>query len=206
LRGQLLSYTKPLKNEGLMRLLLSEAQQDEMRYAYRDGVPGLLVSGLVWATAAIVCSFLGLNRAVWTLLVGGVLISPISAVLTKATGRPGRAKNNGLNQLAMASTIWLILCCAMAYGLFLFNPTFFFPAMMGTIGCRYLVFGSVFGRATFWLIGGSLIVAGYLAFSWTLPPAVSAGLCGLIEVLFAVVLSSRSFKSASPHSAGVTRT
>jgi hypothetical protein len=191
--------------EELMRLSMSEAQQNEMRHAYRDGAPGVLVSGLVWTAAAIVCHFFGIDRAVWTLLIGGALISPVSAIITKATGRPGRAKDNALNQLAMASTIWLILCCAMAYGLFLLKPALFFPAMMGTIGCRYLVFSSVFGRAIFWAIGASLIVAGYLAFFWAFPPAAAAGLCGLIELLFATVLSSNSTGPAASNSGAVSR-
>jgi len=183
--------------EELMKLSISEPQQTEMRLAYRDGAPGVLVSGMVWIAAAMACHFLGINRGVWTLLIGGALISPISGVLTKASGRPGRAKGNALNQLAMASTIWLIVCCAMAYGLFLLKPVLFFPAMMGTIGCRYLVFASVFGRSIFWLIGASLILAGYIAYSWAMAPAVAAGLGGLIEILFALVLSTRAVRTAA---------
>ena len=122
-----------------MQLSVSEEQQDEMRHAHFDGAPGILVSGLVWLTAALVCQLLGMHRAVWTLLIGGALIYPISAILTKVLGRPAKtSKANALNQLGMASTIWLILCCAMAYGLYLFQPTWFFPAMMVTIGSRYL--------------------------------------------------------------------
>jgi hypothetical protein len=159
-----------------------------MCHAYRDGAPGVLVSGLVWITAALVCHFLDVNRAVWALLIGGALIFPISVMVTKAIGRPARAKDNALNQLAMASTIWLILCCAMAYGLFLLKPTLFFPAMMGTIGCRYLVFASVYGRVIFWIMGASLVVAGYLAYFWTAPPAIAAGIGGLIELTFAAIV------------------
>jgi hypothetical protein len=179
-----------------MRLSISEAQQIEMRHAYRDGAPGVLVSALVWISAALVCYFLDVYRGVWALLIGGVLISPISAVVTKAMGRPSRAKDNALNQLAMASTIWLILCCAMSYGLFLLKPTLFFPAMMGTIGCRYLVFASVFGRVIFWVIGMSLVMAGYLAFFWVAPPAVAAGVGGLIELTFAALVFLNASKRA----------
>ncbi|PRC94667.1 DUF7010 family protein [Solimicrobium silvestre] len=170
-----------------MRLSLSEVQQEEMCHAYYDGAPGILVSGLVWIATALVCYLFGINQAVWTLLVGGSLIYPISAIVTKAVGRPAKtSKANALNQLAMASTIWLILCCAMAYGLFLFMPTLFFPAMMVTIGSRYLIFASIYGRSIFWVMGVSLIVAGNFVFFAAIPPVVAAGLGGLIEVLFAV--------------------
>ena len=180
-----------------MRLTPTEDQQDEMRHAYYDGAPGILVSGLVWLASALVCYRLGINKAVWTLLIGGALIHPIGTLLTKTVGRPAKTdKANALNQLAMASTIWLILCCAMAYGLFLLKPELFFPAMMATIGSRYLVFASIFGRPIFWVLGVSLIAAANLAFFSAVPPTVAAGLGGLIEVLFAFLVFSQASKPA----------
>ena len=117
-------------------------------------------------------------------------------MLTKATGRSGKANANALNQLALASTVWLIICCAMAYGLYLLKPALFFPAMMATIGSRYLVFATVFGRVLFWVMGASLIAAGCFALLWTVSPAVGAGLGGLTEIVFGAVLSFKAFKAA----------
>ncbi len=180
-----------------MNLTPTEEHQREMRHAYYDGAPGVLVSGLVWMTAALVCYKLGIHKAVWTLFIGGALIFPISTIVEKAMGRPAKTgKGNALNPLAWASTFWLILCCAMAYGLFLLKPELFFPAMMATIGCRYLVFASLYGRLIFWTFGGSLILAAYLAFFSSLPPAVVAGLGGLIEILFAILVFLRASKPA----------
>jgi hypothetical protein len=180
-----------------MQLSISEQQQQEMRHAYYDGAPGILVSSLVWMAAALVCYQLGINQAVWTLLIGGAFIYPISLIVTKALGRAATtSKANALNQLGMASTIWLILCCAMAYGLFLLKPSLFFPAMMATIGCRYLVFASLYGRSIYWLIGVSLILAANLTFFLALTPVVAAGLGGLIELLFSVLVFSKASKLA----------
>lgn len=168
-----------------------------MRLAYYDGAPGILVSGLVWLTAALVCHLFGIHKAVWTLLIGGALIHPIGLVVTKALGRSAKtSKANALNQLAMASTIWLILGCAMSYGLYLFMPVLFFPALMATIGCRYLIFASVFGNAIFWLLGAGLIVAANLALFSQMPPSFAAGLGGLIEIAFAVLVFSKASKSS----------
>lgn len=180
-----------------MRLTPNEEQQREMRHAHYDGAPGILVSGLVWIAAALVCYQFGINQAVWTLLIGGALIYPISTMVTKALGRPAKtSKANALNQLGMASTIWLILCCAMAYGLFLLKPELFFPAMMATIGSRYLVFASMFGRLFFWILGVCLIGAAGLALFAAVPPVVTVGLGGLIEVLFSFLLFSIASKPA----------
>jgi hypothetical protein len=178
-----------------MNLSLFEEQQKEMRHAHYDGAPGIFVSGLVWIAAALVCHQIGVRQGVWTLLIGGAFIYPVSALLTKAMGRPAKtSKDNALNQLGMASTIWLILCCAMAYGLFLFMPVLFFPAMMATIGSRYLVFASMYGRSVFWVMGASLIVAGVLTVYATILPTVAAAIGGLIEVAFAAFVFSKAPK------------
>ena len=178
-----------------MKLSLTAQQQNEMCYAFYDGAPGILVSGLVWIGAAVVGYLVGIHQAVWTLLVGGVFIYPVSLVVTKLIGRPAKTgKDNALNQLGMASTIWLIVCCAMSYGLFLLLPLLFFPAMMATIGSRYLIFASMYGKSIFWIMGASLIAAGNLAFFSQIPPIVAAGLGGLIEVAFAILVFARASK------------
>ncbi len=176
-----------------MQLTITEEQQSEMCHAHYDGAPGILVSGLVWCSAALVCYLLGMNQSVWTLLIGGVFIYPVSALLTKAMGRPAKtSKGNALDQLAMASTIWLILGCAMAYGLFQFMPVLFFPAMLVTIGSRYLIFASVFGKLIFWAMGATLIVAGSLTVFSATQPVIAAALGGLIEVLFAIFVFAKA--------------
>lgn len=75
-----------------MNLSPTEEHQYEMRHAYYDGAPGILVSDLVWITAALVCYQLGMYKAVWTLLVGGALIHPIGTIVTKAVGRPAKRR------------------------------------------------------------------------------------------------------------------
>jgi hypothetical protein len=175
-----------------------EEQQHAMRYAHYDGAPGVLVSGLVWLIAALVCHLAGVQRGVWTLLIGGMLIHPLSLVLTRKMGRPAATgKGNPLNQLAMASTVWLIVCCAMAYGLFLFMPGLFFPAMMATVGSRYLVFASMYGRPVFLVMGISLILAGVLALFLAIAPVAAAAIGGLVEVLFAVFVFASAAKPAA---------
>ena len=84
-----------------MRLSLFEEQQVEMRHAYYDGAPGVLVSGLVWIAAALVCHLLGLSQAVWTLLIGGAFIHPVSALATRAMGRPAVSSGCKLTQAAI---------------------------------------------------------------------------------------------------------
>ena len=178
------SPSKPLLN-----LSISPEHQAEMCRAYYDGAPGIFVSGMVWVAAAVVCALFGITQGVWTLLIGGAAIYPASLVVTKALGRPAKTVGaNALNQLGMASTIWLIVGYAMAYGLFCLNSALFFPAMIATIGSRYLIFASMYGKTIYWAMGGSLIVAGIIALFANFAPLVLAGIGGIVEILFASIV------------------
>jgi len=83
--------------------------QQEMRTAYLDGAPGMLVSALAWLAAGIAVTRADMHVAVWTLFIGGALIHPVATLILKALGRSARvSKGSPLNQLAMATTVWLI--------------------------------------------------------------------------------------------------
>ena len=57
--------------------------------------------------------------------------------------------------------------------------------MMATIGARYLIFRTLFGLRTYWLLGASLIVAAIVCVYWRVgfSQAVLIGAC--IEMSFA---------------------
>lgn len=180
-----------------MPLSLAPHHQADMRHAHYHGAPGVAVSALVWIAAAIVCHLVGVKAAIWTLLIGGTCIYPLSVVVTKAIGRPAAtAKDNALDQLGMASTIWLIVCCALCYGLSLSQAGWFFPAMLATIGSRYLVFASLYGKAVYWQMGACLIVAGVLAVLAAAPPVLAASAGGAIELAFALAIALAARRAA----------
>lgn len=172
--------------------------QENMRLAYLDGAPGMLVSAAVWITAGVVCLQAGTEKGLWTLLIGGALIHPISTVAIKLAGRPVRvAADNPLVPLAFATTIWLIVCCALAYGLSRHNVNWFFPAMMLVIGSRYLTFRTLFGHPLYSLCGGVLIATGCLTGMIAMGPAPAAFAGGGIEALFGLLLMSRVLKPSA---------
>lgn len=176
-----------------MQERMESAAQAEMRHAYYDGAPGVLVSGSVWLVSALVCQLQGVERGIWALLIGGALIHPLSLLVTKVLGRPAAtAKGNPFASLAMASTVWLIVCCVFAYGLSRHVPSWFFLAMLATIGSRYMVFATIFGRSIYWILGGVLIAAAYGAGALHLSPVLAAALGGLIEIVFAAVIFRRA--------------
>jgi len=163
--------------------------QNDMRTAFLDGAPGMLVSATVWFVAGAVFLRVGAEQAIWALLIGGALIHPIATIVLKLLGRTAKASSgNPLNTLAFASTIWLIVCCVLAYGLSRANVAWFFPAMMLAIGSRFLTFHTLFGHRLYWICGGALIVAGYFCASLNVTPAFAAFIGGGLEAAFGVLL------------------
>jgi hypothetical protein len=115
---------------------LAAAQRD-MRSAYLGGAPGVLVSGLVWAVAGCVATWISPERAVWALFAGGMFIHPVAVLCTRLLGRSGRhTPGNPLAGLAMATTFRMIMMLPLAYGVSLLRIDLFFPAMLLVIGGR----------------------------------------------------------------------
>lgn len=174
------------------------AAQRDMRTGYLGGAPGVLVSGLVWAVAACVATWMTPERAVWALFVGGVFIHPLSVVLVKLLGHTGRHRQgNPLAPLAMATTFWMILMLTLAYGISLLRIDLFFPAMLFVIGGRYLCFQIIYGNRLYWLIGAVLALTGYGLAAANAPAAVGAFAGSLIEVVAAGVLLAGARREAS---------
>jgi hypothetical protein len=170
-----------------------------MRREHYDGAPGVLTSAFVWLLASGVCLLVGTLQGIWALLIGGAMIQPISSLLTRVWAKPDAAASpNPLNQLAGASTVWLIACCMMAYGLYHLRPELFFPAMMATIGCRYAVFATVFGLTIYWVLGLALVISAVLSLFLWLSPPIAALAGGLVELAFTNVIfrGARRFAAA----------
>lgn len=165
------------------------AAQTNMRSEYRNGATGVLVSGIVWLTTAGVIYSGSTKQAIWTLLVGGALIHPISTLLNKITGLKAAITNdNPLSGLAMEGTVFMLMTIPMAYGLSLLRAEWFFQGMLLIIGGRYLTFRTLYGNKLFWVLGGLLGVSAYGLFAANMHSLVTALTGGLLEVCFSLVL------------------
>ncbi|HSD09082.1 DUF7010 family protein [Flavobacterium sp.] len=159
--------------------------QTEMRNNHMNGTTGIIVSGLIWLTSGFVASSYSSKQAVWTLLVGGALIYPISIIFNKIIGVSGtQSKNNPLTNLAMEGTFYMLMCIPLAYGLSVQRIEWFFPAMLLIIGGRYLTFNTIYGNRLFWVLGGILGIAAYILFSLNAKCHISALTGGGIEIVF----------------------
>ncbi|MFA9218413.1 MAG: hypothetical protein ACEQSK_15095 [Sphingomonadaceae bacterium] len=169
-------------------MTLDEAQQD-MRRAYYDGATGVIVSAAVWLSAGLVAVQGSPGGAIATLLIGGMFIFPLSVLLAKLMGRSGvHAKHNPLAALATAVTLWMLLAIPAAYGASLYKTEWFFPAMLLTIGGRYLTFATLYGLRIYYWCGALLAAAGLGLVLCKLPLAAGALAGGLIEGGFGIAI------------------
>lgn len=176
-----------------MKDLQIAGAQADMRAGYISGAPGIAVSAVAWLAAASVALFRSPDAAVWTLLVAGAFIHPVSVLLTKVLGRRGAHQpGNPLARLAMESTIWMLMGIAVAFILSTLRIEWFFPAMLLVIGGRYLTFQTLYGLSIYWALGGTLCVAGIGLALTRASPLFSALAGGVIELLFAGLIYARA--------------
>lgn len=171
---------------------IDEAQQD-LRLAYFDGAPGVLVSALAWLASGLASIYGSPQRAVIVLFVGGMLIHPVSTVLTKALGRTSKhSTGNPLGRLALETTVWLLFCLPLAFVVAQFRIAWFFPAMLLVIAGRYTVFATMFGLRVFWVCAAALATAAYILVKLAASPTAGAFTGAAIEAVFSSVIFYRS--------------
>ncbi|MCI2261161.1 DUF7010 family protein [Xanthomonas indica] len=165
-----------------MEMTIRDAQWD-MRRGYLSGSTGIVASATAWAVATAFTAFVSPERAIWALLIGGMLIYPVSVLLCKLLGASGaHSKGNPLGQLAGASTFWLIFSLPLAYGLG--KPAWFFLGMLLVIGGRYLVFASVYGMRLYWALGLALAASAIILALCRAPTVFAAAVGAVIELAF----------------------
>ncbi len=165
---------------------VAQAQAD-MSTGYGDGALGMLVSGLVWLLASIVAYQFSDKQAIWTLLIGGMFIYPLSVLVAKIMKLKGEhTKGNPLGNLAMEGTVFMLICLPIAFGLSLQHSAWFFQGMLLIIGGRYLTFASIYGNKVYWILGAALGASAYILFSLNIQSFGSALTGSLIELIFGV--------------------
>ena len=167
---------------------LVQAQKDMCR-GYANGSIGIIVSGFMWLISATVTYQYSAKQAIWTLLIGGMLIHPVSVLLYKIIGLSGNhTKGNPLGNLGMEGTIFMIMCLPIAFGLSLQHSEWFFQGMLLIIGGRYLTFSSIYGIRLYWILGAILGAAAYLLFYSSVQSFGTLLTGSLIEILFGIFM------------------
>lgn len=181
--------TKLSSNDSTNKTDTIEHAQKDMCKGYANGSLGIIVSGLMWLISAAVTYQYSVKQAVWALLIGGMLIHPVSVLFYKIIGLNGsHTKGNQLGNLAMEGTIFMIMCLPIAFGLSLQHTEWFFQGMLLIIGGRYLTFSSIYGIKLYWILGASLGVAAYLLFYNSVQSFGTLLAGSLIEISFGLFM------------------
>lgn len=160
-----------------------------MREAYYCGAPGVISSGTAWFVAGLVAVIVSPTAGILTLLLGGMLIFPISIVFCRLIGASGKhKKENPLAALAIEGTFGMLISIPIAAGLAFYRIEWFFPAMLFVIGGRYLTFSTLYGRRLYWAFAVILVITGWLLLATNAPVFSGAFTGAFIEYFFGVML------------------
>lgn len=141
---------------------VADAQRD-MRSAFLGGFMGQTVSALLWLASAALATWGTPRQAIVTLVVGGVLIFPLTQLGLRLMGYAGRAApGNPLNALGFQVAMVLPLGLPVVGGVAIHHLEWFYPAFMVVLGAHYLPFVFLYGMPMFYGLGGALVGGGVL--------------------------------------------
>ena len=125
------------------------------------------MSGTVWLVAAGAGTFVSPTAGMVSLLLGGILIFPLTTVLLRITGRPtalpvGHPMNALAMQIAFTVPLGLLVAVAAAG----YRAEWFFPAAMIIVGAHYLPFVVLYGMPLFAVLAGLLAGGGVALALW----------------------------------------
>lgn len=149
--------------------------QREVRTVFLGGFVGQAVSGLIWLVSAILGTWVSPGSGMVALVLGGVLIFPLTQLGLRLMGRRASlGADHPMNRLAMQVAFTLPLNLPLVGAATLYRQTWFYPAFLIVLGTHYLPFVFLYGMPQFYVLGGLLIAAG-LGIGLYLPGTFSLG-------------------------------
>lgn len=141
---------------------IADAQR-EVRTVFQGGFIGGLVSGTLWAVSTALATIQSPRQGIIALTLGGVLIFPITSLLSRLThGRGSLSKENPMDQLATQVAFTVPFALPVVAGAALYKLNWFYPAMLVIVGAHYLPFAFLYGMRSFLVLGGAMIGAGVM--------------------------------------------
>jgi hypothetical protein len=139
---------------------VADAQRD-VRFTFRGGFAGQLVSAALWLTSAALGTWDTPRRAILSLVIGGFFIFPLTWLSLRVTGHRARLQpSNPFNQLAVQVAFALPLTLPLVGAATLYRLEWFYPAFMVALGAHYLPFAFLYGMPMFMGLCGALVGAG----------------------------------------------
>jgi hypothetical protein len=140
-----------------------EDAQREVRHDYLGGSVGQFVSGAIWLVSAAIATWGSRNTAMLTLIVGGVLIFPLTRLVFALLRRPRMmSRENPLNALAMQVAFTVPLAIPLVLAAVRTRAAWFYPGFMIVVGAHYLPFMTLYGLRQFAVLAVVLVAGGWL--------------------------------------------
>lgn len=174
-----------------------EAQR-EVRETYLGGFVGQLVSAVLWAGSAALATWGSPRQAITLLVLGGVMIFPLTTLGLRVMGRPASLRReNPLRGLGMQVAFVLPLSLPVVGGAALHKLQWFYPAFMIVLGAHYLPFVFLYGMRLFAVLAALLITGGLLIGLYG-PDSFSLGAWVTAAILLVFAFLGRSAVSRTP--------
>lgn len=171
---------------GGSNMLVQDAQR-EVRTVFVGGFWGQLVSSTIWLASAALGFWATPRAAIFTLVIGGFFIFPVTQLLLRLAGGPASlTRGNPLNNLGMQIAFTLPLSMFLLVPVTEFRLNLFYPALMILLGAHYLPFTFLYGMRMFFPLGAILVCCG-VAIAHYFPGSFSLGgwIGGLMLFVFA---------------------
>ena len=181
--------------------------QREMRTRYVGGFYGQLVSAVLWLLSAALAVWVGPRAGIWTVVVGGFFIFPLTELLRRLLGHEGSlSADNSLGGLGMQVAFVLPLSMPLLVPVGLYRLTWFYPGLMILLGAHYLPFVFLYGMRAFWALGFLLAGGGVLiAMYWSSSFSIGAWFTAVVLLAFAGVgraVAQREQRQAAQQAVG----
>jgi hypothetical protein len=154
-------------------MLVQDAQR-EVRTVFVGGFWGQLVSSAMWLASAALGIWATPRAAIFTLVVSGFFIFPVTQLLLRLSGgRASLSSGNPLGNLGMQIAFTLPLSMLLLVPVTVFRLNWFYPALMILLGAHYLPFAFLYGMRMFIplcaiLVGSGVAIALYFPGSFSL--------------------------------------
>jgi hypothetical protein len=135
--------------------------QQEVRSVYIGGFWGQLVSSIIWLMSAAFGTWTSPRAAIFTVVIGGFFIFPLTQMMLRLSGRPARvSRENPLHWLGMQVAFVLPFSMLLLAPVGFYRLNWFFPALMILLGAHYLPFAFLYGMRMFLFLAAMLMAAG----------------------------------------------
>lgn len=174
--------------------------QWDVQSTFIRGSAGQMISGTIWLVSAILGTWMSERHAIATLVLGGILIYPLTQLVLRLLGHPSALpKGHPMNQLAMQTAFIVPLSLPLIGAVSLYNPDWFYPAFMLVVGVHYMPFIFLYGMWEFGVLA-AILIFGAVGIGMWLPHSFTIGgwFTALVLLIFALAVRLPSKNTPQP--------